>query len=63
MHRHSTSDPNFQSSPRLANAHWDLAIPHRPTTVAGRHILRRYHVCSELADLIAVMAGLQEDQQ
>jgi hypothetical protein len=62
MYVHSTSDPNFQTVPRLSDVHFGLVSPERPSTAAGRYIQHRYRVCSELADLIAVMAGLIGDQ-
>jgi hypothetical protein len=62
MHRYSTSDPNFQPVPRLSDVHIGLVSPGRPVSPAGRYIQQRYRVCAELADLIAVMAGLTGDQ-
>jgi hypothetical protein len=59
MHTHSTSDPNFQPASGLLLVDGGLAVPIAAT---GRYIQRRYHICSEWADLIAVMAGLTGGQ-
>ncbi len=38
-------------------------IPHRPpSTVAGRHIARRYAVPSHIADLLAAFAGFGQEE-
>jgi hypothetical protein len=57
MHTHST-----RLAPGLPLVDYDSAIPVRPVTSAGRFIQQRYQVAAELADLIAVMAGLTGGQ-
>jgi hypothetical protein len=52
MDTHST-----QRALGLPLVDYDWAILKRPTTAAGRYIQHRYRVCSELADLIAFIAG------
>lgn len=38
-------------------------IPHRPpSTIAGRHIARRYAVPSHIADLLAAFAGYSQGE-
>jgi hypothetical protein len=58
----NTSYPNFKSIPGLILVDCSPEVPRRPTTAAGRHLQYRYGVCSQLADLIAVMAGLTGGQ-
>jgi hypothetical protein len=59
MDTHSTSYPNFQSVSGLLLVDGGSAVP---ITAARRYIRRRYRICSEFADLIAVIAGLTGGQ-
>jgi hypothetical protein len=58
MDTHTTSYPDYKSAPGLPDVHFGLAIPGRPNTAAGRYIQHRYRVCTEMADVIATLAGL-----
>jgi hypothetical protein len=57
MHTYST-----QPATGLPLLDYESAALSRPTTAAGRYIQHRYRICSELADLIATMAGLHGDR-
>jgi hypothetical protein len=61
MHKHSTSDPNFQSASGLPSVDPVSAVARRPSTAAGKYIQHRYHVRPELADLIAELMTTPTD--
>ena len=62
MDTHNTSCSNYQPFSVLPPVDCSLAGPSRALSAAGRYIQYRYRVCADLADLIAVMAGLTGGQ-
>jgi hypothetical protein len=58
MKKHIKTTAKIQPTSKLPHINWRQTTLYSPVTAAGQHVRRRYGIRSEIADLIAAVAGL-----